>query len=151
MAQSLITENQLNAEASQSKITHFYHRLFHPSIQFYTIYGNQGSVDIPFLGCFWGSNAQIKRTWQFWEPFWDGEKNRCYTSYLISLQREVHSDLSSNGHCSALLQTTLTVHMGHTEDVKLQPLLWDFLFMMEFLSDSKNAEQGENTVLWGIN
>lgn len=66
---------------------------------------------------------------------------------MISLQREVHSDLSSNGHCSALLQTTLTVHMGHTEDVKLQPLLWDFLFMMEFLSDSKNAEQGENTVL----
>lgn len=40
----------------------------------------------------------------------------------ISLQREVHSDLSSNGHCSALLQATLTVHMGHTEDVKLQPL-----------------------------
>lgn len=39
------------------------------------------------------------------------------------------------------------VHMGHLEDVKLQPLPWEFLFMMEFLSDNKNAEQGENTVL----
>lgn len=38
-------------------------------------------------------------------------------------------------------------HMGHTEDVKLQPLPWGFLFMMEFLSDSKNADQGEITAL----
>lgn len=73
-------------------------------------------------------------------------KSRRYASYFISLQRGAHSDFSSNWHCSALLQT-LTVHMGHLEDVKLQPLPWEFLFMMEFLSDNKNAEQGENTVL----
>lgn len=36
--------------------------------------------------------------------------------------------------------------MDHVEDVKLQPLSKEFWFIMEFLSNSKNAEQGENTV-----
>lgn len=98
-----------------------------------------------FWDAFEEAMLRLKEFGSFENSFWD----RGESTDSISLQRRAHSDFhSSNWHCSALLQT-LTVHMGHTEDMKLQPLPWEFLFMMEFLSDSKIGEQGENTVLWG--
>lgn len=76
--------------------------------QFYTIHGNQGSVDFPLFWWFWGSDAQIKRIWQFQGPILRcGRKRIDPTKNFTSVQKRVHSDSSSNWCCSALLQTTL--------------------------------------------